>query len=115
MTESKHTRSIVTDAQVEAAQKAIYEHKPYLNDSGKSHMAWSVYKRDISDEYERVKVAVRIGLEAAASLTRLPECIRNGDLEAWIFSHPERDESMEQARLELYTFRAALNGGSDAP
>lgn len=43
------------------------------------------------------------------SLPKLPECIRNGDLEAWIFSHPDKDERMEQARLELYAFRASLS------
>jgi hypothetical protein len=55
----------VTDAEIEAASRAIYEHKPYLNHSGKSHMAWSVFKRELPDEYERLKVAVRIGLDAA--------------------------------------------------
>jgi len=59
----------VSDDEVEVASKAIYEHKPYLNHSGKSHMAWSVYKRELSGEYEHLKVAVRIGLEAAATTT----------------------------------------------
>lgn len=59
----------VTDEKVEAAAKAIYEHKPYLNYSGTSHMAWSVYKRELADEYDRLKIAVRIGLEAASTPT----------------------------------------------
>lgn len=49
---------------------------------------------------------------SSESLPKLPECIRNGDLEAWIFSHPDRDESMEKARLELYAFRASLSPSS---
>ncbi|ASR12101.1 hypothetical protein CHY08_34155 (plasmid) [Rhizobium leguminosarum bv. viciae] len=38
----------------------------------------------------------------------IPASIANGDLEKWLFSHPEKDAEMEQARLSLYAFRASI-------
>lgn len=40
--------------------------------------------------------------------TTIPECVTNGDVEAWIFSHPDKTSEMEQARLALYAFRTSL-------
>lgn len=35
----------------------------------------------------------------------LPDCVTNGDVEAWLFSHPDRDAEMEAGRIALFNFR----------
>lgn len=42
---------------------------------------------------------------ASSPAATLPDCIVNGDVEAWLFSHPDRDGDMEAGRLELFNFR----------
>ncbi|KKW92642.1 hypothetical protein [Sphingobium chungbukense] len=44
----------------------------------------------------------------------LPDCITNGDVEAWIFSHQDKDADMEAARMALFRFRSSLSSAQPA-
>jgi len=47
----------------------------------------------------------RIASSPATEPVALPDCIVNGDVEAWLFSHPDRDAEMEAGRITLFNFR----------
>lgn len=66
--------------------------------------SWSDIGSGDTVEWQARGRVVRQLIEVAC----VPACIANGDLEKWLFSHPEKDAEMEQARLSLYAFRAAI-------
>lgn len=102
----------VTQADREALHKAgwrVAVHNDYrLN--GQDHTFWLfthpngrwIKGEGRNDAEALAQCATAIASSPAATL---PDCIVNGDVEAWLFSHPDRDGDMEAGRLELFNFR----------